>query len=228
MRNHERTGGGWQMMGTGAAIAAVVLALVALFRMASMGDRLTAVGGAVDSNSRSIRKLQAGGTGPVATNDSKDIRRSLAELDAQTRRLGEEVSALRHSNSTGPSAATVDQMMALVRSLTAGVSEARGIAEGAAAKAAQAERAAAAAGAVRPAPAGASTAELAQVAGDIAALKQEVAELKKKPPVKSTGTAPRINEAALRQMVRGMVQKEVEKAFTDMRNRWRGGGRRGN
>jgi hypothetical protein len=209
-------------MGLGGGVGGAGLSLLALFWAASMRSTIQQLTGALrDRDARLAALERRPEAQPV-----DGLRRSVASVEADVRRVREEVALLREGverASGRPSG--VEELTTLVGRLGEDVSRAVSLAE----KASQEARAAAGARPQPAAPSGASLDEMARVWGSVAAMETRLAELEQRKPA-AAGPAPKVDEQALRELIRQVSAEEFQKLLEDWRSRMRGrqpGGRGG-
>ena len=217
MRDREETAGGGltRPVQTGALVATVLVSVVLLAVVSARGKRLAALGRGVSENREEIGRLAERPDGSNVEADLDELQRSVRKLRAATERLdgkvtGREKQYRELSDSIGSLTKTVNGLsdeLAEVRRLAEKPVETPGPAAG---------------GDV-------SSDDLAALSRRVARMERRAADSEKErksPADASAGGNARINEKALRAMVRKMIDEEIEKAMQDMRDRFRPGRRR--
>lgn len=225
-RSGERSNGG---SGTspvvlGLVIAAAGLSVILLIAWYTLAGRVRAVERGGGSRARDARILDQLSARVDRLSDrvkaGEEDRLSSRSLEARLADLGNQIADLQRGDDRRKLAMAVEELKGMVGSLQTEIKEARRLAL----EAAQRELPAPAAVA-----AGADPQDLARLSTRVVAVEERLTELANRPRTPSTGTTPRINEEALRKLIRKEVQDGLPEAMRDMWRRRRpegGGGRR--
>jgi len=148
----------------------------------------------------------------------EDDRLSAKNLEDRLADLGNQVAVLKRGDNRRALTTAVEELKEVVRSLQTEVEAVRRLAVAASNKPLPSPSA--------PVAAGADPAELNRLAGRVDDVEKSVAELARRPRTTSR-PPPKINEAALRELVEKQVQEGVEEALRKRMENWRRGRRDG-
>jgi hypothetical protein len=202
---------------TGALFATVVVSVILLAVVSARSKRLAELQRGVAENRKEIGRLAERPDDPDVAAGLDELGRSVRKLRATTERLDGEVTALGRESGFQELSDSMGSLTKIVGGLSDELAEVKRLAE----KPVEAPRPAATEG-VSP--------------DDVAALSERVASMERRledsekeresPADATAGGNVRIDEKALRAMVRKTIEEEIENAMRDMRDRFRPGRRR--
>ncbi len=218
MRNREQvSAGGWtQPVQIGALVTVVIVSVILLGLASSQGKRMSALERNVKTVRDEIGRLAEGSGHANVEVDLAELKVSVRKLRTRVSLLDRKVAAIERDRPGEGLAESVADLTKIVRELSDELAEVRRIAEK------PDEPAAAAA---KP---DASAEDIAALSDRLAKIERGAAELEKLFRKVSDGSSKvRVNEEALKKVVRELVGDEVREAVEKMRNRRRQGGRQG-
>ena len=220
MDRNEGSGGGFATLTTGVVgVGAAALALLAVFWTASVRGSIPRL---VSMANESDARLDALERRPLPE-AADGVKQSLAFVETELRRLKNDVAALRSDVASARSPDGLAELTARVEKLGEEVAAAEALAAGAADEA----RAAALARAAQPETRGVPDEDLVRISASLAALEQRVAGIEQRKPAASEGSPVKLNEQAVRELVKKITEEEVRNYMQEMRDRRRrppGGG----
>ena len=215
MRDREGPQAGWaRHVQAGALVATVIVSVILLGLVSSQAGRLAALERDIERDIRSVRdeigRVDLSRTTPPGRARAEaglaELRGSVRRIEAATGRLDGKLAALELGLPGEGLAQSIADLTKIVRELSDDLAEVRGLAEKKPARA----------------PAPIAAAPPAVTMEDVAALDGRLARLEKLFKEGSGGPSKvRINEEALRALVKKCVDEEIEGSLRRMRERFR-------